>query len=276
MLGHVVVRAFAQDSQVHASVRDPAAALHLGIPARLHPFDASDHPAQLLERIKPHVVINCIGLVKQRREASEPLPAITVNALFPHTLAAACGERGIRLIHVSTDCVFSGQLEPPHRYSEAMLPDPVDLYGRSKLLGEVNQAAVTLRTSMIGRELDRASGLLEWLLTQRGSEIKGFSNAVFSGPTALALAQVLHDVAHMHPSIRGLYHVAAEPISKLDLLDRLNQALDLRCVITPVDEPRINRALDGSAFEAETGIRIPPWDELIEGIQEETRVPRPK
>jgi dTDP-4-dehydrorhamnose reductase len=269
MLGHAVVASFASAGQeVHGAVRDPDRARRLGLDVPLHAFDVFDAAAtldDLLAATEATVVINAVGLVKQLEEAGRPVPAITVNSLFPHQLADACAERDAKLIHVSTDCVFSGELAAPAAYSEDSLPDARDLYGRSKLLGEVAEApALTLRTSIIGRELDRASGLLEWFAAQDGQPVNGFTNAIFSGLTTTALAAVMLEILSEHRDLAGLYQVSADPISKFDLLTRLRDVLDLDCEIQPVDEPRINRALDSSAFKARTGIEIPGWPEMLD------------
>jgi dTDP-4-dehydrorhamnose reductase len=266
MLGHVVARRFSERFELHTGVRNPCRAEAFGIPGTPHAIDAlaPGSAAALVAELRPDVVVNAIGLVKQLDEANRPVLAITVNSLLPHVLAAACAAHGVRLLHVSTDCVFSGALTPPRAYTEDDVPDPRDLYGRSKLLGEVAEApALTVRTSIIGRELGRESGLLEWFASQDGKTVKGFAHAIFSGVTTLALARVLEEIALDHPRLTGLYHVSADPISKLDLLTALREALGLSCEIQPADEPRINRALDSSRFHVETGIRIPSWDEML-------------
>jgi dTDP-4-dehydrorhamnose reductase len=267
MLGHVVAHELSPGNDILAGVRDAERARRFGIPGELYPVDARDPAtaAALIEREAPDVVINAIGLVKQLDEASRPIPAITVNSLLPHVLAGAATRSGARLVHVSTDCVFSGRLAAPAAYREEDTPDPEDLYGRTKLLGEVGEApAVTLRTSIIGRELDRASGLMEWFAGQGGATLNGFTEAIFSGLTTKALARVIAKVIADHPGLSGLYQVAAAPISKYDLLLRLRDVLGVRCEIVPVAEPRVNRALDGTRFAAETGIAIPSWDDMLD------------
>jgi dTDP-4-dehydrorhamnose reductase len=276
MLGHVVAERFAPSFELHVGVRDAERARRHGVPGEPHAVDALDPAgvAALVEELRPAVVVNAIGLVKQLEEASRPLPAITVNALLPHVLSDACAGVGGRLIHVSTDCVFSGALAAPRAYREDDLPDAADLYGRSKLLGEVTAApGLTLRTSIIGRELERASGLMEWFATQDGEDVGGFTNAIFSGLTTKALARVIEEVVLEHPQLVGLYHVAAAPISKYDLLLRLRDALGLRCEVRAVDEPRINRALDGARFREATGIEVPSWDEMIREYDKEIHDP---
>ena len=268
MLGHRLVRDLGEQFTVAATVRENDSNL-----MRKPPFqdltevvggvDASDIQtvAHAMNTVGPDVVINCIGIVKQADAATDPIASIQVNSLYPHRLATLCRERQSRLIHISTDCVFSGTRGPS---SETDNPDPVDLYGRSKLLGEVTGPGVlTVRTSMIGRELRGDAGLLEWFLSRRSGVVNGFTRAVFSGLTTTALARVLREVVSDQPALEGLVHVASEPITKFDLLTRINDAMSLGAEILPVDEPAIDRSLDGSRFAETTGIRPPSWDKMI-------------
>jgi dTDP-4-dehydrorhamnose reductase len=215
----------------------------------------------------PSVVVNCVGIVKQDASAQDPIAAISVNSLFPHRLAKLCRESGVRLIHLSTDCVFSGN---KGNYSEVDPPDATDLYGRSKLLGEVEQeGALTIRTSMIGRELQGSHGLLEWFLSQTGRRVRGFKRAIFSGFTTLALAEVIANLIVEHPDLGGRWHVAAEPISKFDLLTLVKQTYGLAIDIEPDESFVCDRSLDGSRFREATGIRAASWPEMIERMRDD-------
>jgi len=266
MLGHVAAQILARDFDVTGSVRDLDAAERRGIAVPLVRFDADrDDIAALLQRTRPDAVLNAIGVVKQLPAGQSPEPAIRLNALLPHQLASACTAAGARLVHVSTDCVFSGELAAPARYTEQDVPDARDVYGRSKLLGEVTQEPhLTLRTSIIGRELERSSGLLEWFAAQDGGHVTGFTRAIFSGFTTPALSRLIATVLREHPGLSGLWQVAAEPIDKHALLLGLRDVLGVDCEIAPRDEPVINRALDPSRFEQATGYRAPSWDEMLE------------
>jgi dTDP-4-dehydrorhamnose reductase len=210
---------------------------------------------------RPVVVVNCVGIVKQLKAAADPLPSLSVNALFPHRTAALANALGARMIHISTDCVFSGTRG---NYSERDPPDAGDLYGRTKLLGEISgPGCLTLRTSIVGRELTATTGLAEWFLAQRGTRAKGYTHARFSGLTTRALAMLLGDVIERHPALEGVYHVASQPISKYDLLCKLNHAYAAGVDIEPSEDVRIDRTLDGSAFQQATGLTIRGWDEMI-------------
>lgn len=266
MLGHVAVQVLADSFEVVASVRDLDTARRHSLPARLVAFSAGDDDLdELLEHVSPDAVLNAIGLVKQLPAGQSPLSAIRLNALFPHELGAACAAIGARLVHVSSDCVFSGELPAPARYREDDVPDARDVYGRSKLLGELLEPpGLTLRTSIIGPELGSANGLLEWFASQRGEQVLGFANARFSGFTTHELARIVGLVLREHPDLSGLWHVAADAIDKYHLLLGLREVLGLRCEVVPRAEPVVNRALDATRFERATGYRAPPWDEMLE------------
>lgn len=268
MLGHKVYQVLRKTLETSVTLRnrDSRAAR---LPGLFDPEDIIDgvdarDPATVrraIDRADPEVVVNCIGIIKQQPAAHDPIASISVNALLPHVLAEHCAARGTRLIHISTDCVFSGQ---SGRYTEDDLPDPPDLYGRSKLLGEVcGPGALTLRTSIIGRELDGQLGLVEWFLAEPGPVVRGYTRAIFSGLPTLALAQVIARVIHDYPGASGLYHVAAEPIAKFDLLRLLQEAYDTAVTLEPFPAVQIDRSLDGSRFTALTGFRAAPWPDLV-------------
>ncbi|MFT4041098.1 MAG: SDR family oxidoreductase [Thermomicrobiales bacterium] len=268
MLGHKVYQTLREtfDTRVTLRSRDAAEAALPGLfdPAEIiDGVDARD-PATVRRAIalaEPEAVINCIGIIKQLPAAHDAVASISVNALLPHQLAEMCAARGARLVHISTDCVFSGR---QGGYTEADIPDPPDLYGRSKLLGEVTgPGAITLRTSIIGRELASRNGLVEWFLSAPGPAVRGYTQAVFSGLPTLALAQVIAQVVHDFPEASGLYHVAADPIAKFDLLQLLGAAYGRPVTVEPFPDVRIDRSLDGSRFAALTGFRAAPWPELI-------------
>jgi dTDP-4-dehydrorhamnose reductase len=227
--------------------------------------ESIDSLTRLFAEVRPQVVINCIGLVKQRAEGDDPLSALPINALLPHRLARLCAVAGARFVHVSTDCVFAGTRGA---YVETDAPDAQDLYGRSKLLGEVDYPhAITLRTSIIGHELDSAHGLVGWFLAQQGP-VRGFSKAVFSGLPTVELARVIRDHVLPYPSLRGLYHVSAAPIDKYSLLKLVAQTYRRTNDITPEDKVVIDRSLDSSLFRAATRYQPPEWPELVRRMRD--------
>ena len=217
-----------------------------------------------IEQFRPEAVINCAGIVKQIAEAHEAIPSIEVNALLPHRLAAVCAKVSARLIHLSTDCVFSGE---KGMYSETDFPDARDLYGRTKLLGEVDSAGcLTIRTSIIGRELRRKTGLLEWLLAQKGKSIRGFKRAIFSGFSTIELSRVIERILVAYPDAHGLYHVSSAPITKFDLLMLLKKELRLDVDIQPDETFHCDRSLDSSRFREAFGYAPPSWESMAAEI----------
>lgn len=267
MLGHKLWQRAREHMEAWGTVRAVTPALDaigLADPARtLTGLDVSRPGAldEALDRARPDVVVNCVGIIKQLAEAKDPVTSISINALHPHLLARACHARGVRLIHISTDCVFDGLTG---HYREDQPTNAADLYGRTKALGEVTgPGALTLRTSIIGRELTGASGLVEWFLSRRGGTADGFTRAIFSGVTTAELSDVILRVVEQHPDLEGLYHVSAAPIDKFALLTLLDRAFDAGVRITPRDAPVIDRSLDSRRFQEATGITPPAWEDLI-------------
>ncbi|MGD8239456.1 MAG: SDR family oxidoreductase [Armatimonadota bacterium] len=216
---------------------------------------------EILEEQRPDVMVNCIGIIKQRDEAKQPIPSIALNALLPHLLADVCRPWRGRLIHFSTDCVFSGK---QGSYTEGDPPDAEDLYGRTKSLGEVTCGnALTLRTSMIGRELQCFQSLLEWFLGQEHTTVRGFTRAVYSGLTTNQLADVVTMLIRHYPSLSGLYHVVGEAISKHDLLCLVRDVYGLDIEIVPDDSVICDRSMVGDSFCRATDYVSPAWPDLV-------------
>ncbi len=211
------------------------------------------------------VLANCVGVIKQRAGGQDPVETTTVNALFPHQLAQVCSATAARLIHVSTDCVFSGD---KGLYSETDTPDAQDFYGRSKALGEVGAPHLTLRTSIIGPELSSGEGLglLAWLLHQKGPIVPGYSRAVFSGVTTLTLADLIANIVVGQPEMAGLFHVASEPIDKFSLLSKINRIFGLGLEVVADSALRIDRSLDASKIKAFMGYTPPSWDDQLTAL----------
>jgi len=267
MLGHRLLRHFSPRHETRVTLhRSLADYSRFGLFNRENAFEKSDvrdreRVSAVVSDFRPGVVINATGIIKQRPEAHELGISNEVNALFPHRLAQICRARAARLIHLSTDCVFSGE---KGNYVESDRPDPVDLYGQTKLQGEVDAlGAITLRTSMIGLELDRKTGLVEWFLAQKGKTIKGYRKAIFSGFTTAELSRLIEKLITGYPDAHGLYHASSAPISKFDLLTRLNQALGLGVTIGPDDAVNCDRSLDSSRFRKAFGYSPPTWDLML-------------
>jgi dTDP-4-dehydrorhamnose reductase len=273
MLGHALLRELSQDPglDVYGTARSMEGRAHLFPPdllARITPaLDVSrfDQVRQVLDDVRPDVVVNCVGVIKQRPDVQDAVHTVTLNALLPHLLAEACAERGSRLVHVSTDCVFSGNRGG---YRESDLPDPPDLYGRSKLLGETTAPpALTLRTSIIGHELTTNRSLLDWFLSQPGL-VRGFTRAIYSGVTTVEFARLLREVILPREDLTGLYHLAAEPIAKYDLLRLVAEVYGWRGELLPDVDFVIDRSMRADALAQATGYRPPAWPDMIRRLHD--------
>lgn len=272
MLGHELLRAYRENHEVRVTLQRrpedyPAAGLFTpensisGVNARsMETLDA------IMREFSPEVVINAVGIVKQREAASAYIPCIEINALLPHKLSELCGKAGARLVHFSTDCVFSGN---KGNYREDDFADADDLYGRTKYLGEVHDGnCITLRSSIIGLELQRRQSLIEWFLAQTG-KIKGYRRAIYTGLTTMEMARVIEHLLLRYPMLSGLYHVASSPISKYDLLSELARQLKRTDITIAADDEFVcDRSLNAERFMQATGYVAPAWDSMLAELAE--------
>ena len=223
-----------------------------------------DEMIRAIAFVQPNLVINCIGLVKQIPLANDPLSSISINALFPHQIASICSQAVIRMIHISTDCVFSGKRG---QYVESEPSDAEDLYGRTKFLGEVAYPhTVTLRTSIIGRELKVRLGLIEWFLGEKGP-IRGYKKAVYTGFTTDELSRIILNYVIPRTDLSGVYHVSSDPISKYDLLMLVKEAFGRNVTILPDEDFISDRSLDSTRFRQMTGYSPPAWSAMIDELR---------
>jgi dTDP-4-dehydrorhamnose reductase len=268
MLGQATYRLFAASAGFHVTgtARSSKALdlLQRNDSARIvEDVDISDldRLARVFAEERPDIVINCVGVIKQLEAAKDPLTAIATNALFPHRLAQLCAAADARLVQISTDCVFTGR---KGSYRESDYPDADDLYGRTKLLGEVDYPnAITLRTSIIGHETGSAHSLIDWFLSQPGPEVRGYRKAIYSGLPTVELARVIRDMVIPRPELTGLWHLSSDPISKYDLLRMVAKTYGKNIEILPDDSVDIDRSLDGSRFRNATGYVAAPWNDLV-------------
>ena len=264
MLGHVAAHELSAHHEVTAALRRAPTSEVREILAGCRIVDGVDVRLEADWRryvTGADVVVNCAGIVKQR--SAEATEMISVNSLFPHQLAAVASDSGVRIIHVSTDCVFSGKRGD---YKEMDEPDPIDLYGRSKLLGEPEgPRCITLRTSMIGLELSGRAGLVEWFLAQRGP-VSGFRRAIWSGFTTAELSRVISRLIDQNPNLSGIWHVSSAPINKYDLLAMLNERLGRQIEIDPDDSVVIDRSLNSDRFRRATGYEPPSHQQMLDEL----------
>ena len=273
MLGHKLMQLLSIKHEVTGTVRRTALSYE-----RFGIFDVNrliggvdvndfDKVTEIVSQVQPQFIINCVGIIKQLEEANDPLTSISINSLFPHKLGNLCRARGIRLINISTDCVFSGR---KGNYKESDVSDAEDLYGRSKYLGEVSgENCLTLRTSIIGRELQSNYGLVEWFLQKGLDRVQGYKGAIYTGLTTIELAQVIQSIMEIRPELTGLYHVSSNPINKYDLLCLIREVFSFSTEILPVEEPKIDRSLDSSRFRREMNYTPPEWPEMITAMAED-------
>ncbi len=275
MLGNAMLKVFAKDSshEVWGTLRQKSALQffperhHARLVSGIDVLRTEDLVA-VMNRVRPDVVINCTGLIKQLVTANDPLVVLPINAMFPHRLVGLCELLGARLIQLSSDCVFSGR---QGNYRESDVADAEDLYGKSKYIGELHHHvhAITVRTSGIGHELNSHHGLLEWFLSQQGT-VQGFSKAIYSGLPSVELARVIKDYVLPHPELHGLYHVSAQPIAKLDLLKLIAKIYGKRIDIIPDDALALDRSLCSERFTQATGYVAADWPTLVAGMHAAT------
>lgn len=266
MLGHQLLKSLAPRHNVKVTLRqDLNAYRQYGLFSTANSCAGID--VRSLERItevvadfRPEAIINAVGIVKQRPTAKESIPSLEINSLLPHRLSVISKASGARLVHLSTDCVFSGK---KGNYLEQDSSDAEDLYGKSKFLGEVHDShCITLRTSIIGYELARKKSLLEWFLAQNGT-VKGFTNAIYTGFTTQEMSRIIEMLLLEHPKAHGVYHVSSAPINKYELLLLFREKLGKQIEILPDDTFRCDRSLDSTRFRREFGYTPPTWELMI-------------
>lgn len=270
MLGHKLAQGLSTTVDTWATIRGSAAAYARYGLLREDRLIAGvdvlnfDSIVETMAKVRPDAVINCTGIIKQLPTAHDPVLSLTINSLLSHRLQRLCVAAGARLIHISTDCVFSGA---KGMYTEDDPSDALDLYGRTKFLGETaGPGALTIRTSIIGREIATRSGLVEWFLSQRGGRVEGYRHAVFSGFTTHELTRIVHRMLTEFPDLHGTLQASAEPISKYDLLLLLKRGYGFDIEVQPNDRVRINRSLDSSRFRQRTGYVPPAWPAMVEEL----------
>jgi dTDP-4-dehydrorhamnose reductase len=267
MIGSSLIRVISESSnyEVWGTVRSDRVKQFFSEPIAnnlVSDVDVENHDVllKMLKQLRPDVIVNCVGLTKHKPEGDNPLISIPINALMPHRLAKLCALIGARLVHISTDCVFSGE---KGGYVESDFTDARDVYGKSKALGEVDYPhTITLRTSTIGHELKSAYGLLDWFLSQNKS-CKGYNSAIFSGVPTVILSQIIRDIVIPYKELSGIYHVAAKSINKYELLKLIAKVYGKSTQIIYDESVVIDRSLNADKFRAATGYVAPEWPELI-------------
>jgi dTDP-4-dehydrorhamnose reductase len=268
MLGHKLVQQWRDRFDVWAALRGKIADyekygyLPAGRTLEDVAADRFETVTNAIETARPAVVVNAIGVIKQLPNAKNTITTLEINSIFPHRLAELAAKQNFRLITISTDCVFNGR---QGNYTEESISDAEDLYGKSKNLGEVTgENCLTIRTSIIGRELETVHSLVEWFLSNRGKTVKGFTKAIYSGFPTIILADILADIIENFPALTGLYHVSSEPINKYELLRLVDKYYESNIDIEPESDFVLDRSLNSDKFRALTGFTPEPWEAMIE------------
>jgi dTDP-4-dehydrorhamnose reductase len=271
MLGHKLVQQLKRNFEVFTTLRSNTTEIIreyiIGESRIFNNVDAANFSSveNAVNQVKPDVIINCIGIIKQLPPAKDIVTILNVNSIFPHLLQELSRRANSRLITISTDCVFNGD---KGNYKETDIPNAEDLYGKSKNLGEVAaENCLTIRTSIIGREIKTANSLVEWFLSNRGGSVKGFSRAIYSGFPTVILADIIENLIKNHPEISGLYHVSSEPINKYELLCLIKEAYNLDIDIEIDKEFKIDRSLNSEKFRKEANYNPPGWQQMIERMR---------
>lgn len=273
MLGHKLVQCLSEHFEVYSTIRGSFYQVEkYGIFRReriVENVDATDATRleKIIAEVAPDIVINAVGVVKQLPSAKDVITTLELNSILPQRLAILSKKFGFRLILFSTDCVFDGGRG---MYNEQDTPNALDLYGKSKQLGEISQENVlTIRSSIIGRELNTSHSLIEWFLSNRGGRVFGYTTAIYSGFPTIVIADIIKGLIVDHPSLCGVHHIASEPINKYELLGLVDEFYDAAVEIEPSDQLVIDRSLDGSAFNSITGFQPEGWPAMIQKMAED-------
>ena len=271
MLGHKLVQQLSDNFEVFATLRtsfdtiEPYRFIHRERVIGGVNVNSDADLARAFDKARPDVVINAVGVVKQLPTSDDVVTTLKANSILPHRLHQMSAEYGFRLILISTDCVFAGD---KGNYSEEDKADALDIYGSSKRLGEViADRCLTIRTSIIGRELSTDHSLIEWFLSNRGGHVKGFTRAIYSGFPTVVFADIIADLLVKHTDLEGLYHISSEPIDKFRLLSIVNSAYKLGIEIEPDETFKIDRSLNSSKFRAATNFVPPDWETMIDRMK---------
>ena len=271
MIGHKMAQVLSvQNHEIVISIREKKELTLKSISSKVKVFlndFINDNILDLLDKVNPDVIINAIGITTRRGVTENISDSIYLNSFFPHQLSNWALAFKKRLIHFSTDCIFSGS---EGSYLEDTIPDALDYYGKTKGLGEINsKSSLTIRSSMIGPELFNKTELFEWIINNKGKEINGFSKVIYSGVTTVYMARLVADFIENHKNLNGIYNVASKPINKFELLHLINDNFDLGLIINEDKTVISNKTLNASKIEKEIGIESPHWNDLIAELKKD-------
>ena len=222
----------------------------------------------ILNEINPDIIINCVAITTRRGVEGNVQITKKLNTELPHKLDSWAVSNSKKLIHFSTDCVFSGNRG---NYLENDFTDADDIYGKTKADGEVNsESTLTLRCSIIGRELYNFTELFEWLVENKNKKISGYSRVIYSGITTVRMGKIIKKIIKEYSDLSGIYNISSIPISKFELLTKLSNAFNLNVDINENKNIKSNKVLISRKFTEITGINPPNWDDLIEEFKKDS------
>ena len=226
-----------------------------------------------INKIKPDIVINCVGIIKQNSKLNSKKVIFKINSTFPNYLSKLAIESNFKFLHFSTDCVFSGNINQKKKYHENSIPDALDLYGKSKIAGEkFNQNTLILRTSFIGHELNiNKKSFLDWFLFTKKKTVKGFKNAYFTGLTNLYIAKFINKNILFIKKNFGIFHLSGSKISKLNLLMMINRIYNVKKKIIPASGLKINRSLSNYRLKKVINFRNPEWQQMLKKLKKTSK-----
>lgn len=200
------------------------------------------------------IVINCIGTIKPMVDSIGDLNTIKVNSIFPRILANICEKINVRMIHPTTDCVFTGN---KGSYNENDIHDISDVYGRTKSLGEPNNCTV-IRTSIIGEEVGQGRSLVEWIKSNKGNTVFGFTNHIWNGVTCLQFGKICKKMIDENLFWEGIKHLHSNNLNKKELVETISDVYNLNITVTPTETPVMcDRSLSTIYLENLTLFGIP-------------------
>jgi len=276
LLGHMLIRVLSASHDVYGTTREKASkdsplAQFLPIEKWIGEVDAAEPSSikRVFEKNQFDIAINCIGLIKQRSDQVDDRPMMSINGEFPHKLAEIANSSGVRVIQISTDCVFSGD---KGNYVETDTPDPVDTYGRSKLLGELNDSTnLTIRTSHIGPELGRHTSFFDWVLGSENQTVNGYMGAIYSGFSTRVSAQLIGTLLERFYLYGNVWHLASKPISKFELIELINSVFDLKIQLVEDRQYTCDRSLKMDSLNKRFEFTAPTWRAMIEAMHLDQR-----
>jgi len=269
MIGHKIAQVLEINNEVIGTSRKTISPTDLGINKAtiLNKDFIVDESLDFMSDIMPDVIINCVGITIRRINETNNNHLSFINSTLPKLINDWSIENSKKMIHMSTDCVFSGK---NGYYLDDDKPDAADSYGSSKSRGEINNnKTLTLRSSMVGREIYNHTELFEWLIKNKNGKIEGYDNVIYSGITTIRMAKIIDFILNKNLNLSGIYNIGSIPISKYELLKMLNKAFNLEIDIRKITQIKSNKVLISKKFTEITGLKSPNWNDLISEFKED-------